>query len=87
MIDFSQHKKGDVVRVHCCDRCARRQGVTPKVPADSGVRSWPCEVCGHYGIGSTMRCRIGDWLVLEVLPPLPGREHVASTAREGGENG
>jgi hypothetical protein len=69
MLDFSKHKRGDVVEVHCCDRCAIQQGVRPKAPADSGVQSWLCEVCGHHGIGSRMECRIGAWLSLEVLAP------------------
>ena len=25
-VDFCKHHKGDVVRVHCCDDCARRSG-------------------------------------------------------------
>ncbi|MCK9988658.1 MAG: hypothetical protein AzoDbin1_05130 [Azoarcus sp.] len=36
-VDFCKHHKGDVVRVHCCDDCARRSGVQPKSPPDSGV--------------------------------------------------
>jgi hypothetical protein len=68
MIDLAKHAKGDVVRVHCCDSCALRSGVIPQVPADSGVESWPCEVCGHYGIGSTTDCEVGDWLRLRPLP-------------------
>ena len=35
MVDFSKHKHGDVVVVHCCDECARKAGVNPKRPADS----------------------------------------------------
>ena len=50
MVDFSSTNHGDVVVVHCCDECARKAGVTPKLPADSGVASWLCEVCGHHGI-------------------------------------
>ena len=64
-VDFCKHKKGDVVRVHCCDDCARRSGVQPKSPQDSGVESWLCEVCGHFGIGSATDCTIGDWLRLQ----------------------
>ena len=67
MVDFSKHKKGDVVAVHCCDVCARNSGVMPKVPADSGVSSWLCDVCGHYGIGSLTDCCIGDWLRLRPM--------------------
>ena len=69
MVDFSKHKHGDVVAVHCCDSCARKAGVTPKQPADSGVASWLCDVCGHHGIGSLTDCEIGDWLRLRPLQP------------------
>lgn len=65
----SKNTKGDVVAVHCCDECARRAGVKPKNPADSGESSWYCEVCGHYGIGSLTDCEIGDWLRLRPLQP------------------
>lgn len=74
-VDFCKHHKGDVVRVHCCDDCARRSGVQPKSPPDSGVESWLCEVCGHFGIGSATDCTIGDWLRLQpnaVLNALTG---------------
>ncbi len=63
--DFHKHKKGDAVRVHCCDSCARAAGVQPKYPPDSGSKSWLCEVCGHHGIGSAIDCTIGDWLRLQ----------------------
>lgn len=69
MIDFTKHKTGDIVRVHCCDSCAMQQGATPKQPADSGTASWMCDVCGHYGIGSVTDCMIGDWLTLRVVTP------------------
>ncbi len=69
MVDFSKHKHGDVVVVHCCDECARKAGVNPKRPADSGKASWLCDVCGHHGIGSLMDCEIGDWLRLRPLQP------------------
>lgn len=69
MVDFSKHKHGDVVVVHCCDECARKAGVNPKRPADSGKASWLCDVCGHYGIGSLTDCEIGDWLGLRPLQP------------------
>jgi len=69
MVDFSKHKHGDVVVVHCCDECARKAGVNPKRPADSGKASWFCDVCGHHGIGSLMDCEIGDWLRLRPLQP------------------
>lgn len=64
-VDFHKHKKGDVVRVHCCDNCARIAGIQPRYPPDSGSKSWLCEVCGHYGIGSATDCTIGDWLILK----------------------
>ena len=67
-IDFSKPKKGDVVRVHCCDSCARADGVQPKYPPDSWSKSWLCEVCCHYGIGSATDCTIGDWLILQPSP-------------------
>ncbi len=69
MVDFTKHKKGDVVAVHCCDSCARKAGVTPKTPADSGSASWFCEVCGHHNIGSLTDCEIGDWLRLRPMQP------------------
>ncbi len=69
MVDFSKHKHGDVVVVHCCDECARKAGVNPKRPADSGKASWLCDVCGHRGIGSLTDCEIGDWLRLRPLQP------------------
>jgi hypothetical protein len=66
MVDFSKHKNG-VVNIHCCDRCSRSAGWIPKVPADSGVESWFCDVCGHYGIGSLTPCEIVDGLRLRPL--------------------
>lgn len=70
--EFHKHKKGDVVRVHCCDSCARAAGVRPKYPPDSGSKSWLCEVCQHYGIGSATDCTIGDWLTLKPNTSLTG---------------
>ena len=69
MVDFTKHKKGDVVTVYCCDSCARNAGVPPKQPADSGTASWLCEVCGHHNIGSRMDCEIGNWLRLRPMQP------------------
>ena len=69
MVDFSKHKRGDVVAAHCCDSCAIKTGVKPKRPADSGKASWLCDVCGHHGIGSLTDCEIGDWLRLRPLQP------------------
>jgi hypothetical protein len=78
MVDFSNHRKGDVVAVHCCDECARKSGVKPKLPADSGKASWLCDVCGHYGIGSLTDCEIGDWLGLRPLQPNVGAKRAAT---------
>ena len=69
MIDFSRYTIGDVVTVHCCDDCSRAADVVPKTPADSGVASWLCEVCGHFGIGSLTDCKIENWLRLRPLQP------------------
>jgi len=63
-VDFSKHTVGDVVRVHCCDNCARKHHMKPKSPADSGIESWLCEICGHFGIGSAVDCTICNWLRL-----------------------
>ena len=67
MIDFSKYKKDDTVQTHCCDDCMRRAKNKPKYPPDSGTESWLCSVCGHYGIGSTVTCKIGDWLILRPI--------------------
>jgi len=77
--DFHKHKKGDAVRVYCCDGCARAAGVQPKYPPDSGSKSWLCEVCGHHGIGSAIDCTIGDWLDLTPNAEVSG----AGTASAG----
>lgn len=66
MIDFSKHKKGDIVHGHCCDNCIPRQGIIPKYPPDSDSKSWYCEICQHFAIGSTMAFLIGDWLLLRI---------------------
>ena len=71
-VEFYKHKKGDTVRVHCCDSCVRNAGVQPKYPPDSGKESWLCEVCGHFGIGSATDCTIGDWLTLKPNGMLSG---------------
>ncbi len=62
MIDFYKYPAGSTVSGHCCDSCVRRAGIIPKYPADSHNSSYLCIVCGHYNIGSTMKCRVGDWL-------------------------
>lgn len=59
--------------VHCCDDCTRRAGLVPKYPADSGVSSWLCRVCGHYGIGSRMDCERGEWGHLRPIRPSNAR--------------
>lgn len=41
MVDFSKHKHGDVVVVHCCDECARKAGVNPKVGCGRGSAGAP----------------------------------------------
>jgi sulfur relay (sulfurtransferase) complex TusBCD TusD component (DsrE family) len=56
------YKHGDKVTIHICNDCARRRGLKPKKPADSGVKSLYCGICEHYNIGSTAECVIGDWL-------------------------
>lgn len=71
-IDFSRTKVGDTVQAFCCDGCARNNGLTPKRPADSGVESWLCDLCGHYGIGSTLSCEVGNWLILQPNVELTG---------------
>ena len=50
-----------LVTVHCCDRCVRAAGLTPRRPADSGRESWLCGICGHHGVGSSMECTVGYW--------------------------
>ncbi len=66
-MEWHKHSVGDIVTAHCCNGCAQRAGVSPKYPADSGMESWPCEVCGHYGIGSKAVCVVEEWLTLRVM--------------------
>ena len=66
-IDYSKHKLGDILSMHVCNDCQYRQTKSIKSPADSGVESWYCEVCGHYNIGSTRKVQIGNWLQLNIL--------------------
>lgn len=66
MIDYSKHKKGDTISAHCCNDCIINQGLIPKYPADSGVKSVYCVKCGHSNIGSTCLLTIGDWLRLQI---------------------
>ena len=58
---------GDVIGAHCCDACIRSAGMAPKRPADSGGSSWLCEMCGHHGIGSSVLCRVTNWLILRPI--------------------
>lgn len=58
--------EGGVMDLHCCDDCIRAAGIRPKTPADSGVRSLPCAICGHYGIGSAMPTDRGQWGCLKI---------------------
>lgn len=44
-----------------CDDCVRRAGLIPKSPADSGSKSWLCDCCKHYNIGSKMACSKDGW--------------------------
>ena len=67
------------VIVHCCDSCVRREGLTPKAPAESGTMSWLCQMCGHYGIGSKMECEVGEWLQLK--PVQKGRKMIKTEYR------
>lgn len=76
MVDFSKYTVGDIVAVHCCNSCLYRFGITPKRPADSYNRSWPCKVCGHRGIGSLTDCKIVPWLRLVPIK-VSEREHPA----------
>jgi hypothetical protein len=64
MIEFYKHKKGDIVKIFCCDSCARKSKIQPKQPADSDTESRLCDVCGHYNIGSFIAAKIGNWLQL-----------------------
>lgn len=63
-LDYSKYSIGDVVTVHCCDRCVRRAGLTPKYPPDEDGLHMMCYLCGHYGVGSTIKCELGSWLIL-----------------------
>ena len=67
MVDFSKFTVGDTVTAHVCDNCAISSGFRPKRPADSGPKSWLCAKCEHHGIGSSMKCEIGDWLILHPI--------------------
>lgn len=55
---------GGLLKRFICNDCARKAGVEPKHPAESGRQSWLCGACQHYGIGSTMICEVGDWLAI-----------------------
>ena len=47
-----------------CNDCAHRHKFKPKAPADSGVESRLCYVCGHFNIGSYENCTLGKWCVI-----------------------
>lgn len=70
-MDIWKHKPGDVVQAQCCDDCANRAGLSQRSRAETGVSSWLCDVCGHYGIGAQETCVVRDWLGLT-----PVREEV-----------
>lgn len=53
-----------LLRRFVCDSCAYATKHQPKRPADSGVKSWLCDRCGHFNIGSYMMCEEGPWLTL-----------------------
>ena len=65
MIDFSKYTVGDIVIVHCCDECARRLDVNGYSISERG--NWPCEACGHYGMGANVPLVITNWLILRAL--------------------
>jgi len=67
MIDFNKYKVGDIVSVFVCDDCANSNMIKPKFPPDSGNESWLCRICEHFGIGSTSKCEITNWLSLKPL--------------------
>jgi hypothetical protein len=64
---MSREQDRELLEAHCCDNCCRRQGLDPKYPPDSGVSSWLCDICGHYGIGSAERIEAGDWLIKKIV--------------------
>ena len=47
-----------------CNGCAHRHKFKPKAPADSGVESRLCAVCGHFNIGSYEECTLGKWCAI-----------------------
>ena len=70
-IDFSKHKIGDVIDVFCCNDCCISRGKQPKSQPDSGNKSWYCELCNHYNIGSYMRAEITSLLIIKLIHPGP----------------
>lgn len=64
MLQVWKYGRGDVIEVFCCNSCMYKNNLIPKSPADSGVGSWLCEVCGHCNTGSIEKCVIGEWLKL-----------------------
>ena len=54
------------IKGFCCQHCADECNLPRKQP-DSGSQSWMCNRCGHYGVGSYVEFRVGDWLVLQAV--------------------
>ena len=67
MIDFNKHPVGTRLKTFVCDNCVHRAGLKAKTPSDSGVKSFYCNSCGHFGIGSKVVCEVQNWLVLKPL--------------------
>jgi len=68
MKDFLTCEEGNTIKTFICNDCVSRYGIKPKYPADSGNKSWMCKKCGHFNIGSQMKCKVGDLLELIPLP-------------------
>lgn len=79
IFNFRKLKVGEVVTAYCCDHCIGLRNMKMKSLADSGGKSWLCDLCGHYGIGSQMLCKVETW---NRLIPLPYEPQTAS-AGEG----
>lgn len=60
------------VRMFICDSCARFQGYPSKRIPDSGNKSWLCQGCNHFNIGSYYQCVTGDWLKVWIVDDLLG---------------
>lgn len=57
---------GDEITIFACDMCVQGCGKRSKIPPDSGCKSWMCDKCGHYGIGSYVKAIIGRWGILKI---------------------